>query len=187
VASLSGGERARLLLAQLMIQGHAILVLDEPTNDLDLLTLRVLEQALLDFDGGALIVTHDRAFLDRVCTSLLVFEGDGRIEPYADRQQAERALAETVAVAPKRTAQSSTPKESHNRDRLTWKERKELEELPERLGYLESDKDALEQQLADPEIYRNSESLLTTTKSLDALGAKIEALYSRWEALDTRS
>ena len=102
VAALSGGERARLLLARLMLHGANLLLLDEPTNDLDLLTLQILEAALLDFDGGAVVVTHDRAFLDRVCDRVVVFEGEGRVVSYATRMQhlaaVEARKAESRAI-----------------------------------------------------------------------------------------
>jgi ATP-binding cassette subfamily F protein uup len=191
VAGLSGGERARLLLAKKMLEGNAVLLLDEPTNDLDLWTLRVLEEALLDFDGAAVVVTHDRAFLDRVCTAVLAFEGDGVIVRYADRIQAERALrspsepAEAPQVAP---PPMSAPKTGPSAKRLSYKEKQELEELPDRIDALETELASIEAVLADPSTYRErADEVAGLTARSEALPTEIEALFERWESLSERA
>ncbi|HMV68709.1 MAG TPA: ATP-binding cassette domain-containing protein, partial [Myxococcota bacterium] len=183
VQALSGGERARLLLARLMLQGSHLLLLDEPTNDLDLMTLRVLEEALLGFDGAAVIVTHDRAFLDRVCTAVLAFHDDGRMVRYASRQQWLEALdAESrpaaAATAPHvaRTAPSQ---------RLSYKEQQELAGLPARIEELEAQRGALAERLAAPETYRSGQAAQVSAQ-IDALGAQIDAAWARWESLEAR-
>ena len=191
VSKLSGGERARLLLARLLLRGAELLVLDEPTNDLDLLTLRVLEEALLGFDGAVLIVTHDRAFLDRVCTGVLGFDGSGGVRQYADRLQyqretelARRQTEAPVEAPPKPPAPQSRQR---NRDRLSWKERQEVEAIPVRIEELEEEQSRLEETLADPETYATrGEEVAGLNRRLAELTAEVEALYARWEALSER-
>ena len=141
VSLLSGGERARLLLAKLLLQGANLLILDEPTNDLDLLTLRALEEALLEFGGGVLVVTHDRAFLDRVCTGILSIE-DGEVVSYADRSQVLRAATlrrqeEQAALQAEKEATGSIAKSYAEKPGLSYKEKKELEALPDHIETLE--------------------------------------------------
>ncbi|MEL6343993.1 MAG: ATP-binding cassette domain-containing protein [Myxococcota bacterium] len=194
VAGLSGGERARLLMAKLLLQGSSLLMLDEPTNDLDLETLRVLEEALLTYDGGVIVVTHDRAFLDRVCTSVLSFEGDGQIVQYADRSQAEAAAERArqqraEAAAPKVT---ETKTESGRRDRaarLSYKEKRELEALPGKIDALETEQSEINATLSDPATYQNSDGakVAALTQRLAELEGELEALYARWGELDERS
>jgi len=182
VSALSGGERARLLLARLMIQGHPILLLDEPTNDLDLLTLRVLEESLLDFDGCALIVTHDRAFLDRVCTGILAFEGSGQVVRYASRHQAE-------AGRPRATPPTKPPKPAPTRAaprKLSWRERNELDALPGQIEALEQEQARIEAELSRTETYQGDpERLRTLQRRLEALPREIEPLYERWAVLES--
>jgi ATP-binding cassette subfamily F protein uup len=185
VRGLSGGERARLLLARLMLQGSHLLLLDEPTNDLDLMTLSVLEEALLGFDGAAVIVTHDRAFLDRVCTAVLAFHGDGRIVRYASRLQWLEALAAEGQAA---SAPASAPKVAPRAApaaRLSYKEQQELAALPTRIEALEAERAAVEAKLADPSTYRSGGAAALTAR-LEALGPETEAAYARWEALEAR-
>ena len=169
VASLSGGERARLLLARLMLQGHPILLLDEPTNDLDLLTLRVLEQALLDFDGAALIVTHDRAFLDRVCTGVLAFEGNGQVTRYASRQQAIAARKPVVAEKKAKKPRVKKPKPVNTA------------KLEAKIEKLEAEHAEIEAVLAEPETYtERKDEVPGLVAKLEALEAEIEAAYEAW-------
>lgn len=194
VSGLSGGERARLLLAKKMLEGNAVLLLDEPTNDLDLWTLRVLEEALLDYDGAALIVTHDRAFLDRVCTAVLAFEGDGNTTRYADRIQAERAEEErrqeaeraekAAAPAPSMPAPPPAPK----RKKLSYRENQELEALPDRIEAAETKVAALEDVLADPATYKERAAEVPAIQAeLTEANAAVEQLYARWEELAERA
>ena len=195
VSTLSGGERARLLMARLLLEGCNLLLLDEPTNDLDLQTLRVLEEALLSFDGAMVVVTHDRAFLDRVCNRIVAFE-DQQLVDYADRMQmveaeqrreAERAQQRRLekqqekSVAPKKPTMKTSK-------RLSFNEKRELEAFPQRIEQLESDKESLEGVLADPETYRNrADEVGGLTEELAKLDQEIEVAYERWEDLMSRA
>ncbi len=193
VRSLSGGERARLLLARLLLQGCNLLLLDEPTNDLDLQTLRVLEEALLSFDGAVVLVTHDRAFMDRVCTQVLAFEDTGEVVAYGSRMQHVKALArrrsaerqekkQAKKAAPQAPAAPAAP-----RVKLTFKEKQELDALPAQIEVLEDEKVSIEGQLADPALYKDRLSdVPVLTARLDAIPAQLAALYARWEALEAQ-
>jgi len=199
VSVLSGGERARLLLARLLLQGCNLLLLDEPTNDLDLQTLRVLEEALLGFDGSAMVVTHDRAFLDRVCTGVLSFDDNGQVVRYAsriqarnaklaaDKQQAAQATAARQANAA-RDLRESKPKHTDRPRKLSFQERKEHEALPARIEVLEAQQAELEARLADPATYQDASiDPGALTRQHEQLGGEIETLYERWEALEERA
>ncbi len=189
VTALSGGEQARLLLARLMLAGANLLVLDEPTNDLDLLTLRVLEDALLAFDGASIVVTHDRAFMDRVCNKILAFEGEGRVVEYASRQQHLDAMARRRATQ-KVQAPKAEPKPRKERDhkRLSYAERREYEALPGQIEALEEEQSGIEEVLADPATYRErAEEVGELTARVEAIEAEIEGLFGRWEALGERA
>jgi ATP-binding cassette subfamily F protein uup len=186
VKSLSGGERNRLLLARLFTQTANLLVLDEPTNDLDVETLELLEGLLAEYDGTLLLVSHDRAFLDGVVTSLYAFEGDGRIREYvggySDWQQARQPRA-TPAAKP-RPLQAAPPRSPA---RLTYKEQRELEALPERIETLEAEQAALHTRLDDPELFhRDAAGFQAIMERLPALDAEIQAAYARWDALERR-
>ncbi|RME28884.1 MAG: ABC transporter ATP-binding protein [Deltaproteobacteria bacterium] len=191
VDKLSGGERARLLLARLMLHGANLILLDEPTNDLDLLTLQVLEEALLAFDGGALVVTHDRAFLDRVCDRVLAFEGDGRVVEYASRLQHLAAVEARRAAAgdrpPSAGARRRPPRPPSTR--LTYKEKRELEALPGRIEALEQELAGIEATLADPATWQAGADvdLRALTARLDRLPAEIDALLERYCELEERA
>ena len=190
VSTLSGGERARLLLARLLLQGAGVLLLDEPTNDLDLATLRVLEEALLAFDGAAVVVTHDRAFLDRTCTGVLAF---GETPPplrAASRAQVLAAAREEARpprkeARPPRKEARAAPR---RRDRLGYREQRELAALPGRIEALEAEAEALAATLADPATYRErGEEVAGIRDRLSAVQAEVEALYERWAALESRA
>ncbi|MFT6158184.1 MAG: ATP-binding cassette subfamily F protein uup [Myxococcota bacterium] len=189
VSGMSGGERARLLLAKLMLQGANLLLLDEPTNDLDLLTLRVLEEALLEYDGTVVVVTHDRAFLDRVCTGVLGLDGFGDATVFADRQQFEAyQRAQQALRLPDTTAVEAVVETTETPSTLSYKERKELENLPEKIATIESGIAEIDAELADPATYhsggdRAAELGVTQKEKQDAL----ENLFDRWELLESRS
>ncbi len=196
VSVLSGGEKARLLMARLMLQGANVLLLDEPTNDLDLLTLGVLEAALLDYDGVAVVITHDRAFLDRVCDRVLAFEGDGRVEPYASRVQhlaavkareAERAAADKAA-AERAVAAAPAARRGAPSAKLSFKEKREFEGLPGKIEAAEAELEAVSARLSDPATYQGPEAEVTRLSArVAALPGEIEALYARWEELEARA
>ncbi len=202
VRALSGGERNRLLLARLFLEGANVLVLDEPTNDLDLVTLNVLERLLLDFDGSVLLVTHDRYFLDKVATSILAFEGDGRAVKYAGnyamyrrlKEQAERA-AQPLAPEPARPARGATPAAGPPRPaeppragkarRLGFKEQRELDGMEAAILAAEGRKGVAEAALADPATYQRGGAAVAGWRAeLEAAGAEVERLYARWQELE---
>jgi ATP-binding cassette subfamily F protein uup len=190
---LSGGERNRLLLARLFLQPANVLVLDEPTNDLDAETLELLEELLVSWDQTLILVSHDRAFLDAVVTSLLVFEGGGTISEvnggYSDWQRwSARGAAVPPAAAPV-PAKADVPKRDRKEraEKFLNRERRELEELPGQIEQWEAEQVRLAAQLQDPELYRtNPGSLPKIEAESIALEAKIRAAYARWEELEAK-
>jgi len=185
---LSGGEKARLLMARLLLEGCNLLLLDEPTNDLDLETLRVLEDAMLAFDGAMVVVTHDRAFLDRVCNRILSFEEGGLVD-YADRLQ-------MLAAEKKRTAErvakpSGNKKVSKSRVAsvaLSFKEKQELQAFPALIESLEGQKTELESVLADSATYRDRAGKVNEiTRQVEKVDREISVAYERWEQLMARA
>jgi ABC transport system ATP-binding/permease protein len=188
VRALSGGERNRLLLARLFTRTFNVLVLDEPTNDLDMETLDLLEELLLDFSGTLLLVSHDRAFLDAVVTSTLVLEGGGRVGEYAGgytdwlRQRKPPAEPSPAKRAP---APAPTPPKAKERPRkLSFNESRELQALPDRIDALEREREALYASLADPATARDGAVMAAAKLRLGALDAEIETAMARWEALE---
>jgi ATP-binding cassette subfamily F protein uup len=185
---LSGGERNRLLLARLFLQPANVLVLDEPTNDLDAETLELLEDILVEYTGTLLLVSHDRAFLDNVVTGTLVFEGGARITEYSGgyedwlRQRpsaTSEAPEKSSAPAPKASAQNEKPKKFLNRDQ------RELAELPAQLEKLEAEREALAKKLEDPALYQKSHDILRDVRDQLATAEKnIQTSYARWEELE---
>lgn len=193
VSGLSGGERARLLLARLMLEGANMILLDEPTNDLDLTTLRVLEEALLGYDGAAIIVTHDRAFLDRVCNGVLAFHGDGELIKYASRQQWLQGLALRRDAPPKPppnsapapTAAAAPVETPRSGPKLSYKEQQELAGLPAKIAGLEAEQAACEQTIANPNSWKSNVGPQASRRATE-LGPIIEAAYARWSSLELR-
>ncbi|HZZ92731.1 MAG TPA: ATP-binding cassette domain-containing protein [Usitatibacter sp.] len=191
VKSLSGGERNRLLLARLFSRPANVLVLDEPTNDLDIETLELLEQLLQEFDGTLLLVSHDRAFLDNVVTQTLAFEGDGRWKEYAggyeDWQRASRASREPPAASPPARAVPTSRAGAARKPKLSYNEVRELDALPARLEALEQEQRMLAGRLADPALYQQRDA---DPKALAArhaaIEAELEALLVRWEELEAK-
>jgi ATP-binding cassette subfamily F protein uup len=202
VKSLSGGERNRLLLARLFARPANVLVLDEPTNDLDIPTLELLEELLADYDGTVLLVSHDRAFLDNVVTSVIASEGAGQWREYVGgftdwQTQSERAqrLAQEAAAkdAPKAAAPESAPKESasgRNAQRtvkLSFKEQRELEALPDTIAALEAEQKAIGAQLEDGSIFaRDAKEGARLTERYAAIDDDLLAALERWEALEAK-
>ena len=193
VATLSGGERSRLLLARLFAQPANVLVLDEPTNDLDIETLELLEERLLEFSGTILLVSHDRAFVDNVVTSTLAFEGGGRVFEYVGGYTEWLRQRRTPAPAPpagKRTARAiaglaAAPAPAAAK--LSAKERRELEQLPAQIEALERLQKQLGEQVSRPEFYKQAAAERTPVETrLAALPAELEAAYARWASLEAR-
>ncbi len=195
IKALSGGERNRLLLARLFTKPANVLVLDEPTNDLDAETLELLEDLLVEFGGTVLLVSHDRAFLNEVCTSLLVFEGEGRVVDYIGgyddwqkekaRKAAAIAAAEELAKrAAKAAANGGAGTPAAKARKLTNKERAELDAMPSLIEKLENEQTALTAKLADPLFFKKPPLEVTqATGRLHELEAQIAATYKRWEEL----
>ena len=190
VKKLSGGERSRLLLARILKSGGNFLILDEPTNDLDLPTLRVLEEALIAFPGVVCVVSHDRYFLNRVCTDILAFEGDGQIhhsvgdyDYYLEKKQ-RRTLAATRVEEKKPAAVTSSPKAAKPR-KLSFKEARELEDIEAQIHAVEAEVARIEALFADPEFFRKHAAQVNQlTHELDAAKENVPKLYARWEALE---
>jgi ABC transport system ATP-binding/permease protein len=188
VRALSGGERNRLLLARLFTRTFNVLVLDEPTNDLDIETLDLLEELLLEFTGTLLLVSHDRDFLDSVVTSTLVFEGDGIVGEYAGGysdwvRQRKPVVAQTRSSERKEPPPAPPPKAKPRR--LTFKETAELRDLPDRIDALERERETLYASLADVAVLRDGSAVAAATSRLDAVNEEIERLTLRWEELET--
>src|SRR5574340_725160 len=189
VKSLSGGERNRLLLARLFTRPANVLVLDEPTNDLDIETLELLEALLEDYDGTVLLVSHDRTFLDNVATQVIAFEGEGRLQEYPggyeDWLRARPAATTKKAGSAPRPAPA--PKKAARAGKLNYHEMRELEALPGRIQELEQEQKALTGRLADAGLYRDQPE---EVKRLQARFAQTEeellALFARWEDLENR-
>ena len=192
IGNLSGGEKNRVLLAKILRRGGNFLVLDEPTNDLDLQTLRVLEEALINFGGTALVVSHDRWFLDRVCDRVVVFEGNGRVTVnegnysyYLEKRRAAEAVAAAAAKAkPVKAAAPAAPAPDKPK-KLKWKEERELEVMEETIHAAEAAVSELEAKLNDPSFYiENAAEAPTLIADLERMKAEVAALYTRWEELD---
>jgi ATP-binding cassette subfamily F protein uup len=190
VKVLSGGERNRLLLAKLFTRPSNVLVLDEPTNDLDIETLDLLEELLMDYPGTVLLVSHDRAFINDVVTSTLVFEGDGRVNEYVggyDDWLRQRQRKSEVVAAPARAEGGKVvpapPKEKPRK--LSFKEQKELETLPQRIEELDTEQRLIIAAMADPAFYRESGNKVADTKArLEAVELELAEVYRRWNELE---
>jgi len=187
VGQLSGGERNRVQLARLLRRGGNLLVLDEPTNDLDLPTLGALEEGLVHFAGCALIVSHDRWFLDRVATAILAFEGDGKVTLYEGSysfyaERRPRPVAERAKRESKDTRAATKPAGPR---KLTFKEARELETIEDAIAAAEDRVKMLEATLSDPSVFKDRPTeVQTLIAELDAARAEVERLFARWQELD---
>lgn len=183
VKSLSGGEKNRLLLAKLFVKPANLLIMDEPTNDLDIETLELLEDLLLHYDGTLLLVCHDRAFLDNVVTSVMVFEGQGIINEYiggySDWKQQTKHLEKAKKTTEKVNAKKANPK------KLSYKEKHELEQLPSQIELMESSQAQLSELINKPEFYRQDQAeVAARLAEFETLEANLKLAYVRWDALD---
>ena len=200
VKALSGGERNRLLLARLFARPANVLVLDEPTNDLDIETLELLEALLQDYSGTVFLVSHDRAFLDNVVTQTIASEGGGQWKEYVGgysdwlRQRPAGGAARFDATggpdarpASKVGAGDTAKIKPVERKKLSFKEQRELEQLPARIAALEVEQAALQGRLADPAFYQEpAETQRQAQERLAAVDAEIDSALLRWEALEAK-
>lgn len=192
VRFLSGGERNRLLLARLFSTPSNVLVLDEPTNDLDTETLELLESLVVDYSGTVLVVSHDRTFLNNVITSSLVFEGGGVVKEYAggyDDWQLQKAASISVveSTARPKSAVEPRPAVAPSRPKLSFKEQRELEELPRKIEAWEAEQAELHAHMATPAFYQQDGAAITAVNTkLARLDESLTAAYARWEELESR-
>ncbi len=186
ITALSGGERNRLLLAKLFTRPSNVLVLDEPTNDLDVETLELLEAMLVDYQGTILLVSHDRTFLDNVATATLVFEGQGRVQEYVGGYEDwMKQRAPEKEAAPEKPKKEKPQSAATGPRKLTFKEQRELEALPGLIEALEIEKQDLFSSLSDPELYKTAgQDVARLQTRLDELEAELEVAYNRWELLE---
>lgn len=204
VKSLSGGERNRLLLARLFAKPANVLVLDEPTNDLDIDTLELLEQLLEEYDGTVFLVSHDRVFLDNVVTQVFVAEGEGRwreyvggysdwervrapVEPVESQKPAQKPMASALPVSSVNTAAATSSATAAKPKKLSFKEQRELEQLPQLIADLEAEQSSISTRLADPSLYRQAPA---EAQQLNQRYAEIDTLLlqalERWEEIESR-
>ncbi len=219
VKALSGGERNRLLLARVFAKPSNLLLLDEPTNDLDIETLELLEELVMNYQGTVLIVSHDRAFLNNICTSTIVFDAPGVVNEYvggyddwlrqrpakyakfrsaATLESSKTAQAEHKAVQEKaqnsskngRTKKSSPPSTTSpkpSKVKLSYKDQREYDALPDLMEKIEAELEALSEQISDPDFYLNpDDEVQATLKALEEKERELEAAFERWETLESK-
>lgn len=191
VGLLSGGERNRVLLAKLLSRPSNFLILDEPTNDLDIETLELLESMLVDYTGTLLVISHDREFLNNVTTKIMAFEGDGHFETYMGgyddylRSCDDKKVKQVEKSAPVKASSVSNDSPKIN-NKLSYNEQRELKKLPDQINKLETEIEAIQTQLADPNFYQESEEKVSeVSQQLQDKEAKLEALLERWEELES--
>jgi ABC transport system ATP-binding/permease protein len=190
VKALSGGERNRLLLARVFLEGANVLVLDEPTNDLDLQTLNVLEHLLRQFEGVVLLVTHDRYFLDKTASSILAFEGDGKVVRYEGNWSMYQRLRPPpgslgepkVKAALKAETAAPPPRKG---GRLSYKDQREFDGIEAAIDAAETRKSELEQRIAEPQVTSNAQELMTLSAELELAARDVDRLYARWQELQS--
>ncbi len=194
VKSLSGGEKNRLLLARLFTKPSNLIIMDEPTNDLDLETLELLEEKLVDFDGTLLLVSHDRAFLDNVVTSVFVLDGTGEVDElvggYSDWmnhvKQVKQSEPAKISKQEKPGAKPLAP--NVTKKKLSFKERQELDELPELIAELEAKQTELNRTISAPEFYKKDQAVTAkTVGELKQIDEKLEQVYQRWSELEAQA
>lgn len=191
VRSLSGGERNRLLLARLFARPANVLVLDEPTNDLDIDTLELLEELLQDYDGTVFLVSHDRAFLDNVVTSTIAFEGDGRwreyeggVDDWLTQSRRSRALAEKSEPSPAPASKPAPERGAAAKRKLSYKEQRELEGLPALIDSLELEQRTIDEELADGQVYSANPARAASLAERSAqIEEELTVALERWETL----
>jgi ATP-binding cassette subfamily F protein uup len=186
VGRLSGGERARVLIANLMLEPADVLLLDEPTNDLDIPTLEILEESLLEFPGALVLVTHDRYLLDRVSTIVLGFDGRGGVESFADYSQWDvwQAARRQQEKAIPRVAPENAVRPAGARKKLSYLDTREYETIEQRIADAEQLLEAKRAALEDPAVMRDGRLLEQTYREMEAAREAADALYARWAELE---
>lgn len=187
IKNLSGGERNRVMLAKIFSRPCNVLVLDEPTNDLDIETLELLEEKLLSYSGSLLLISHDRAFINNIVTSTIVFAGNGKIEEYLGGYD-DWLSYQTTPIEKQSKIESTKSKliaDKNDSRKLTYKEQQELNELPGLIERLESRQNEINQQLADPSFYKENANLIASlTQELDDIEQQLISSYDRWQKLE---
>jgi ATP-binding cassette subfamily F protein uup len=191
VSILSGGERNRLLLAKLFTKPSNILVMDEPTNDLDAETLDLLEDLLMEYPGTLLLVSHDREFLNNVVSSTLVLSGDGSVREfvggYDDWLSQAGAEAAALTQAPQKAAPEKGKPQKEKARKLSFNDQRELEALPERIAAIEKEQGELHTRLADPDFYKSAGGeVVAVNARLAGLEQELEAAFLRWDELESQ-
>src|SRR6185295_10190956 len=185
VSRLSGGEQARILIARLMLQPADLLILDEPTNDLDIPTLEVLEESLMEFPGALVLVTHDRLLLESVSSILLALDGRGGATFFADYAQWEAARADVPAGA-KPAAPKPPSSKAKDPKRLTYREKQEWDQIEVKILEAEDHLAAAQQAVEDPAVATDSKALAERCNVLEAARQQVERLYARWAELEEK-
>jgi ATP-binding cassette subfamily F protein uup len=188
IASLSGGEQARVLLARLMLEPADLLLMDEPTNDLDIPTLEVLEDSLTEFAGALMLVTHDRYLLDRVSTAILALDGEGGTEFFADCWQWEQAQADRrkAKLPAEKRESSSASRPSTIKKKLSYLEAREWEQMEARILQAEEKAGALRAGLQSAEVFSDVARLRRHHQELEAAEQEVADLYARWAELEAK-
>ncbi len=192
VGEMSGGEQARILIARLMLHPADVLILDEPTNDLDIPTLDVLEESLEDFPGALVLVTHDRYLLDRVSTELLALDGKGGANLYADLAQWERAQSEAresavaAASAARKPATQAPSASSSKPKRLNWNEQREWEQMETKILAAEQEVQTLQARMSDPKVMADRNAMNEACEKLSDVQMRVATLYDRWGELEAK-
>jgi ATP-binding cassette subfamily F protein uup len=188
VERLSGGERARVLIAKLMLEPADLLLLDEPTNDLDIPTLEILEESLLEFSGALMLVTHDRFLLDRVANTVWGLDGEGALQTFADYGQFQAWLAESRRD--QNRAKQAAPKPdkigASAKKKLSYLDSRDFETIEERISQAEQTLAAKQALLEDPAVFSDTDRIRTTMQDIADAQATVDALYERWSELEAK-
>jgi ATP-binding cassette subfamily F protein uup len=194
VGRLSGGEKSRLTLAKILCAGGNFLMLDEPTNDLDLPTLRILEEALVAFEGCVMVVSHDRYFLNRVCNGILALEGNGEIyyseggyDYYIEKKKKREAEKEDLKTKEKKTLVTNEGRNKSKPKKLSYKDALELEQIEEKIIVAESEVERVEKIFTSPDFFEKyAERTNELTQQLEEAKAEVRKLYDRWDELERK-
>jgi ATP-binding cassette subfamily F protein uup len=188
VGDLSGGEQSRILISRLMLREADLLILDEPTNDLDIPSLEVLEESLDDFPGGLLLVSHDRHLIDRLCTNVLALDGSGGARYFADLAQWEQSRQDSENAAGSRKMDTRAPRQETRSGlrRLTYMEQREWEQMEGRLTAAEQQVADLHQRMEDPQVLADHVRLAEACREMESAQQQVHALWARWEELQAK-